>query len=107
MFVFAVVFLIIALLQYLEKGMPLNNIYIYATKKERERIDAKPLFRQSAIIFMLSGMMCAMLAFNMATGKQIFVTLGFAFASGIVIYTMSSSKEIRRQAEEQRDGKKK
>lgn len=40
-------------MQFMEKGIPLNNEYIWSSKKQRENIDKKPLYRQSAITFIL------------------------------------------------------
>lgn len=37
------------------KGYLLNNAYIYASKQERECMDKKPYYRQSAVIFLLLG----------------------------------------------------
>ena len=36
---------------FAEKGFLFNNAYIYATKQEREKINKKPHYRQSAIVF--------------------------------------------------------
>lgn len=38
-----------------EKGLLLNNAYIYASKKERDSMNKKPYYTQSAIIFLFIG----------------------------------------------------
>ena len=38
-----------------EKGFLINNAYIYASKPERERMDKKPHYHQTAIVFLLLG----------------------------------------------------
>ena len=55
---FAVSFLsfILSIRSFLEKGFLFNNAYIYASKKERETMDKKPHYRQSAIVFFLIGL---------------------------------------------------
>ena len=57
----AVLFLISALAfllsirSFQEKGFLLNNAYLYASRQERETMDKKPHYRQSAIVFLLLG----------------------------------------------------
>jgi|LSQX01.2.fsa_nt_gb hypothetical protein len=52
-FLFAAGTLAISILQFLEKGFPFNNIYLSASKEERSKINKKPLYRQSAIVFLI------------------------------------------------------
>ena len=94
----AVLFLISALAfllsirSFQEKGFLLNNAYLYASRQERETMDKKPHYRQSAIVFLLLG--CIFLL----NGLQVFlkapwifyavlvlviITLGYAIVSGI------------------------
>lgn len=39
--------------QFAGKGFLFNNAYIFASKEERARMDRKPHYRQSAIVFCL------------------------------------------------------
>ena len=41
---------------FMEKGFLFNNAYIYASKQEREKMNKKPHYRQSAIVFLLLGL---------------------------------------------------
>ena len=41
---------------FMEKGFLFNNAYIYASKQEREKMNKKPHYRQSAIVFLLFGL---------------------------------------------------
>lgn len=41
---------------FMEKGVLFNNAYIYASKQEREKMNKKPHYRQSAIVFLLLGL---------------------------------------------------
>lgn len=45
----------ISALAFKEKGFLFNNAYIYASKKERETMNKSPHYRQSAIVFLLLG----------------------------------------------------
>ncbi|MBF4691515.1 DUF3784 domain-containing protein [Fusibacter sp. Q10-2] len=40
---------IISYMQYKEKGFLFNNAYLYASKKERNEMNKKPHYRQSAL----------------------------------------------------------
>ena len=42
---------ILSIRSFLEKGFLFNNAYIYASKKEREEMNKKPYYRQTAVIF--------------------------------------------------------
>ena len=52
-FIICIICLIISIMQFIEKGIPLNNEYIWSSKNQREDMDKKPLYRQAAIIFIL------------------------------------------------------
>ena len=41
---------------FMEKGFLFNNAYIYASKQEREKMNKKTHYRQSAIVFLLLGL---------------------------------------------------
>ena len=55
LFAISVFAFIISLLSFKEKGFLFNNAYIYATKQAREKMNKKPYYRQSAIVFLLLG----------------------------------------------------
>ena len=48
-------------LQFNEKGFLFNNAYIYASKQEREVMDKKPHYRQSGIVFLMVGIIFALI----------------------------------------------
>ena len=47
--------IILGVTQLCEKGMPLNNSYIFASEKERAAMDKKPLYRQTGIVLLIVG----------------------------------------------------
>lgn len=53
--VIAVIWLIISILSFMEKGFLFNNAYIWATKQEREKLNKKPYYRQSAICLLMAA----------------------------------------------------
>ena len=94
----AVLFLISALAfllsirSFREKGFLLNNAYLYASRQERETMDKKPHYRQSAIVFLLLGCIFLLNGLQVllkapwifyAVLVLMIVTLGYAIVSGI------------------------
>ena len=51
-------------LSFMGKGFLFNNAYIYASKKEREKMDKKPYYRQSATVFLLIGLIFLLNGFS-------------------------------------------
>ena len=45
----------VSLRSFREKGVLLNNAWLFATEEERETMDKKPNYRQSAIVFLFVG----------------------------------------------------
>ncbi len=52
-FAVALLFIILGVRSFLQKGFLLNNAYLYASKTERETMDTKPYYRQSGVVFSL------------------------------------------------------
>ena len=63
-----------------EKGFLLNNAFIYASPQEREKLDKKPYYRQSAVVFLLIGVILAVNAADvlLKTGWLFYVVMGLA-----------------------------
>ena len=58
--ILAIILFVLSSLQFRQKGFLLNNAYIWASKKEREKMDnndeiKRPHYRQSAYTFLLLG----------------------------------------------------
>ncbi len=49
--VFALVSLLISIMQFKETGFLFNNAYIWASKEEKKTMNKKPYYRQSAVAF--------------------------------------------------------
>jgi len=85
---------ILSIRSFLEKGFLFNNAYIYASKKERETMNKKPYYRQTAITFSLIGIVFLLLGFatlfnagwiTYIAGAVIIITLIYAITSSIAI----------------------
>lgn len=55
---------VVAYLQYKERWFLLNNAYLYASKKQKETMNKKPYYRQSAIVFSLLGLAFLLMAYQ-------------------------------------------
>ena len=87
----AFIALCISVRSFLEKGFIFHNAYLWASKQERERMDKKPLYRQTAIVFALIAVifLCIAIEFMINTGWLWIVNLGFVIAA--IVYVMISS----------------
>lgn len=88
----AIACFIISIFQFMEKGFLFNNAYIYASKKQREEMDKKPYYRQSAIVFFLIGITFSINTIEVITDTGwltyavlaiIFITIVYAIVSTI------------------------
>ena len=79
---------------FMKKGFLFNNAYIYASKEEREKMNKKPHYHQSAIVFLLIGLIFLLNAIAVLlkvnwifyiVAAVVIVTLIYAIVSSITI----------------------
>ena len=79
---------------FMEKGFLFNNAYIYASKEEREKMNKKPHYHQSSIVFLLIGLIFLLNAIAVLlkvnwifyiVAAVVIVTLIYAIVSSITI----------------------
>lgn len=82
--------------QFREKGILLNNAWLYASKEEREALNKKPYYRQSGVVFALIGITFLLNAVMVAVKqKEIFyIVLGMLVVT--VIYAIVSTIRIEK-----------
>ncbi len=92
--IFAVISLIISIMSFMEKGFLFNNAYIWASKEEREKMDKKPHYRQSAIVFALLTVifLCIAAECVVQTG-WLWIVEGVFTIAALVYAIVSSIKE--------------
>ena len=93
----SIVSFIIGYFQFREKGFLFNNAYLYASKEERRRINKKPHYRQSAIVFSSFGIIFLVIATAIFTGLNWLFPIVIVFAILLVIYAIVSSISIERK----------
>lgn len=83
--------IIVCVLQFKEKGFLFNNAYIWASKQEREKMDKKPHYRQSAIVFALlsSIFVCGAIECIIKTGWLCWIAGVLCVV--VLIYAIASS----------------
>ena len=91
LYLIAILAFVLSIRSFCGKGFLLNNAYLYASKQERETMDKKPYYRQSAVVFLLLGFVfvlngCAVL-FHV---EWIFYAV-VAVVIGTIVYAIVSS----------------
>ena len=79
---------------FMEKGFLFNNAYIYASKQEREKMNKKPYYRQSAIVFLLFGIVFLLIALAVLLEAYWISFVGVAVVIITLIYAIVSSITI-------------
>ncbi|MBE6639882.1 MAG: DUF3784 domain-containing protein [Ruminococcaceae bacterium] len=89
--IFALIALIISIRSFKEKGFLFNNAYIWASKQEREQMNKKPHYRQTAIVFALlaAAFICMTIETVLATGWLWIGTVTICIA--VIVYAIASS----------------
>jgi len=92
--IFAIISLIISIMSFMEKGFLFNNAYIWASKQDREKMDKKPHYRQSAIVFALltAIFFCIAIEYFLQT-KWLWIVEGIFIIAVLVYAIVSSIKE--------------
>lgn len=97
MFAFSVASFVISIRSFLEKGFLLNNAYLGASKKERETMDKKPHYRQSAVVFLLVGLIFLLNGFTVVLDAFWISYLVMALAAVAMVYAIASSIAIEKK----------
>ena len=87
----------IACFVFKEKGILLNNAYIYASKQERETMDKKPHYIQSGIVFLLIGIIFFINAINIILKIDWLFYFITAVAVIAIVYAIVSSIMIEKR----------
>ena len=97
LFLIAIVAFVFSIRSFLEKGFLLNNAYIYASKKEREDMDKKPHYRQSAVVFLLIGLIFLLNGLSVLL-KTLWISYLAIGVMGITaVYAVASSVAIEKK----------
>lgn len=87
---------IVSYFQFREKGILLNNAWLYASKEEREAMNKKPYYRQSGVVFVLIGVAFLLNAVMVATKREWILYLVLGVFAVAVVYAVVSSIRIEK-----------
>lgn len=96
-FIVAGVWLFLGIKSFSEKGFVLNNAYIYANKEEREAMDKKPYYRQSAIVFCFLSLAFVIIGISIVLSNQQINLLEIPLFIALIIYVAVSSARINKR----------
>lgn len=96
---FSIISFIIAYLQFTERGYLFNNAYIWASKAEREKMNKKPYYRQSAVVFSIIGVIFLLLTVEAIVQSNWLNYIVFAISILLIAYAIASfvAIEIKRK----------
>ena len=97
-FALAAACLTLSVLHFMERGVLLNNAWLYASKRERETMDKRPHYRQSAIVFCLLGGVFIVIGLALVLQRSRLTLLEIPLLAGAVVYAAVSTAAIRRRA---------
>lgn len=89
--VLAVACAVISAIQLMERGFPINNAYIWASKQERQVMDKKPHYRQSGIAFALIAALFAVMGLECALSTGWLWIAAGVLAAAVMVYAIISS----------------
>ena len=93
-FVLAGICAFISVCQFTEKGFLFNNAYIWKSKDERERMDKKMYYRQSAIVFCLLSVVFLVIGISSIILKIQLLEIPLIIC--ILVYAIVSSMRIEK-----------
>ena len=99
LFIISIFAFAMSIRSFIEKGFLLNNAYIYASKQEREKMHKKPYYRQSAIVFLLIGLIFLLMAFSLLLEVNWILYAVLMIAIIAIIYAITSSIIIEKKRE--------
>ena len=80
-----------------EKGFLLNNAYLYASKTERETMNKKPYYRQTAVVFLLMAIVFLLLSFAILLDAGWITWIASAVIGIIPVYALASGIAIEKK----------
>ena len=88
---------VLSIRSFLEKGFLLNNAYLYASKKEREAMNKKPYYRQSAVVFFMIGIVFLLIGVAILLDAFWITYIADAVIVLLLMYAIASSIAIEKR----------
>ena len=89
--------MVLGIRHYMEKGFLMNNAYLYASKEQREKMNKKPYYRQSAIIFGILSVVFIVIGLSLVLQDDRILLFEIPLIFGAIVYAAVSSFQIGKQ----------
>ena len=96
-FIIAGFLLMISIRSFMNRGFLLNNAFIYASKEEREKLDKKPYYRQTAIVFLLLSMVFVIVGLSVVLHNPGINLIEIPLIAATIIYAIFSTIRIQKK----------
>ena len=93
------VLLLLSIRSFLQRGLLLNNAYLYASKEERETMNKKPYYKQSAIVFCILSVVFLVIGLSIVVHEDKILLLEIPLTLGAITYAIVSTVQINKQKE--------
>lgn len=87
----------ISILSFLQKGYLFNNIYIGATKEKKEKMNKKPYYLQSGIVFLIIGVIFLLNGFDLLFETSWIILVVIPLIVIAIIYAIVSTILIEKK----------
>ena len=94
---FSGLLMVLGIRHFMEKGFLMNNAYLYASKEQREVMNKKPYYRQSAIIFGILSVVFIVIGLSLVLQDDRILLFEILLISGAIVYAVVSSVQIGKQ----------
>ena len=95
-FVIAIALAVISYRSFKNRGFLFNNAYLFASKEERETMDKKPHYKQSAIVFLLLSAVFIVIGLSIVFNDSRINLIEIPLIIGVLVYAIISSIQISR-----------
>ena len=94
---FSFVSLFLSVRSFQEKGVLLNNVFLYANDEQKKKLDKKDYYRQSAVVFLMVGLLFLFNGLSVLLEKEWLSYLAMAMIPFVLVYVVVSSISIERK----------
>ena len=95
-FTLAGILLITGVMHFKEKGVLLNNSYLFASREQRETMNKKPYYRQTAIIFCILSAVFIVVGVSHVFRNDSILMIEIPLIASAMIYAIVSSVRINK-----------
>ena len=94
LFLIAAAAFVLSIRAFRQKGFLLNNAYLYASPKERQTMDKKPYYRQTAVVFLLVGLIFSLNGLSVLLEMKEISYPATAVTVAAVVYAVASTVAV-------------